>query len=527
MKGSRTLLIVLVLVGLILSGCAPAVTPEAPIDTPVTVTEAPAAAPTEAPVQASPTTPSVTEITVALGDDPLTLDPQASDDGNAEAVLDNVYEGLVVRDQDMKVIPLLAESWEQIDETTARFHLRQGVAFSNGEPLDAEAVVYSVERMIDPEYETSLLAYFETIAGAEVVDDATVDILTKGPDPILPARLTWLKIVPPGFGEFIEASPDKSNGTGPYQVTYWARGDRLVLEKVADYWGDGTAIDRVTFRPIVEEATRLSALQAGEVDLVRNIFPEQLAFAPKAINIPGLEFALVKFNTLKGPLTDQKIRQAINYAVDKEAIVSALYQGHASIAPGQPFEPAHTGFNPDLAPYPYDPDKARALLDEAGYNGEEILFVSSSGRWLKDRELAEVVAGQLAQVGLNVKLEIREWSAYLDAFFAQEDRPPMVFVAHANPLLDVDRTLSGYFVCGARSSSYCDEALDKLIADARIELDEAKRQEMNNEILKALYEDAAVLYLVRLEDTYGLSERLQWEPRLDSRIYIKTATVSE
>lgn len=507
------------LAALLLAACVSGTT-EAPG---VEATEAPAVQPTEPEEVMAPV-----ELAIAIGGDPTTLDPQAADDGNERAVNDNIYETLLTRDQDMNIVPLLADSYEEVDDTTWRFHLREGISFTNGEPLDAEAVVFSVERVIDPDYNSEQLSFFETISGANAVDEMTVDVLTSGADPILPARMYWLKIVPPKYAAEDEVKfAENPIGTGPYKFVSWARGSEVVVEANPDYWGGKPSIDKVTIRVIPEESTRLAALQAGEVDLVRDLLPEQISLAPKAVHTPGLEFPIVRLNNKTGPLVDEKLRQAMNYAVDKEAIAEALYDGYAVVAEGQVLTPGHFGFNPDVKAYPYDPDKARELLSEANYGGEEIAFVGEAGRWLKDRELIEAVASQLTDVGFNVKVEIYEWSKYLDFLFSEEEQPTMIFVAHDNTLLDADRTFSGYYSCEGRVSSYCNERVTELINEGRTETDETVRLQDYHEVVELSREDAAFIFLVNLENIYGLSERLQWEPRLDGRILFKEMTVAE
>lgn len=466
------------------------------------------------------------EIVVAIGGDPTSLDPHAVDDGNEVVVNDNIYESLLARDQNMELVPNLAESYELVDETTWRFFLREGVTFTNGEPMNAEAVVFSVNRVIDPEYNSQQLPFFETIAGAEAVDDMTVDILTDGPDPILPSRMYLLRIAPP-VHTADEANLENPVGTGPYKFVSWDRGQQIVLEANEDYWGGAPAISRVVIRPIPEDSTRIAALQSGEVDLVRGLIPEQIDQAPAVISTPGIEFPLIRLDNQEGILADVRVRQALNYAVDKEAIAEALYLGFANVADGQLLTPGHFGYNPDVEAYPYDPDMARSLLEEAGYNGEPIRLVGESGRWLKDRELIEVVAGMLTEVGVNVEVEILEWSNYLDELFNTENQPDMIFVGHDNALFDADRTFAAYYACGGSISSYCNEEVTELIVAGRNETDFEVRETIYHEVVETSREDAAFLFLVNLDNIYGLSERLQFEPRLDGKLFYATMSLSE
>jgi peptide/nickel transport system substrate-binding protein len=397
------------------------------------------------------------------------------------------------------------------------------VTFHNGEPFNAEAVVFSVERIINPDFNSEQLSFFETLTGAEAVDEFTVNILTNGPDPILPSRMYWMKMVPPGYyGDASNALDSAPVGSGPYRFVSWERGAEVVLEANPDYWGGAPAIGRVVIRTIPEESTRLAALQAGEVDLIRDLIPEQIEAAPVAKHTPGLEFPIIRLNNKEGVLQDVRLRQAMNYAVDKEGLAEALFGGYAVLAQGQILTPGHFGFNPNLAPYPYDPARAMELIAEAGYDGSVIDFYGESGRWLKDKETIEAVAAQLNEVGLNVQVQIFEFTQYLDYVFATENQPQIIYVSHDNTLLDADRTMSAYFTCTGRISSYCNEEVTQLIDAARTETDVAAREEMYHQALQIAYDEAALIYMLNVENIYGLSERLNWEPRLDNKILFAT-----
>jgi peptide/nickel transport system substrate-binding protein len=524
MKKTNLLLALITVIAILITACGGAATTEAPAATQAPPpTQAPAATEAPAPTEA----PALSEITVVIANDPATLDPQVSEDGNERAVNDSVYETLLTRDEDMNIVPNLATEYKQIDDTTWQFKLREGVTFHNGEPFNADAVVFSVERIIDPDLKSDQASFFATITGAEKVDDSTVNIVTSGPDPILPARMYWLKIVEPkhaqGDPETFATTPI---GTGPYKFVKWDRGVEVVIEANADYWGGKPPIDVVHLRPILEESTRLAALQAGEVDLVFGLLPEQIDQAPVALHTPGLEFPMILLSNRDGsPIEDVRLRQAINYAIDKEGIADALYGGFAVPADGQILTSGHFGYNPNVKAFEYDPDKAKALIQEAGYDGGEILLESEVGRWLKDKELVEVVAGQLAEVGFNVKINIREFSNYLDVLFDKENRAPMIFVSHDNPLLDADRTLTAYFTCDGTGPSYCNEEVSAMIVAARTEIDPAKREDMYHQIVQTAHDEASHLYLLNVENIYGLSARLDWTPRRDARLLYATMSL--
>ena len=319
------------------------------------------------------------EIVVAIGSEPSTLDPQARDDGGERAVNDNIYETLMAREPDGTLVPgLAAEPPTKVDDTTWEFKLRPNITFTNGEPFNANSVVTSVTRIIDPALKSEQMAYFGTIKGAEKVDDLTVRIITTGPDPILPSRMYWMKMIPPKYAadpKFAEAPV----GTGPYKLEAFNRGQDIVLVANPDYWGGKPAIDKVTYRFVGESGTRLSGLVAGEFDVITNLLPEFVESVPKSAAVQGLETSVIILSTENEVTKDPRVRQALNIAIDRQALADSLFGGYALPARGQLVNPKAFGFNEALEVYPYDPEKAKALIKEAGAEGKTINLVGEVG----------------------------------------------------------------------------------------------------------------------------------------------------
>lgn len=461
-------------------------------------------------------------VVIAIADEPSTLDPQIAEDGNERAVTDNIYETLLRRDTETNdLIPHLArELPTQIDDTTWEFTLREDVRFTNGEAFNAEAVVYSVERVLDPDFGSAQLSFYGPINGAEAVDEFTVRITTDGFDPAVPARMYRLKMMPPGadgtdFGQ-------EAIGTGPYQLERWDRGRQVLLSSNEDYWGLLPQISEVTFRFIPSSSTRVAGLGTGEINLATAVPPEQVADAPQVLTREGIEFPVYRLKNYEGPLEDPRVRQAMNYAVDKNSIAEDLYGGFATVASCQALTPGHFGYHPSLEPYPYDPDRARELLDEAGYNGEPLDFLGATGRWLKDSEIHEVIIGYLSEVGFNFDVDIRPFSAYLERFVPSEGQiqPDLGFVSSSNELFDASLADSYYLSTGSLSSFRNDDVDDALNA-ARVEANTDQRESYFHEALQiGCQENPVFLFLVNPQDIYGASADLNWVPRLDSSIYV-------
>lgn len=464
-------------------------------------------------------------ITIALGSEPTSLDPQLRDDGGERAVNDNVYETLVARTPDGELVPgLAAEMPTQIDETTWEVKLREGISFHNGEPFNADSVVFSILRVIDPEFNSEQISFFNTITAAETVDDTTVRLTTDGPDPVLPSRLYWMKMVEPVSAEDAGFA-ENPVGTGPYKFVTWNRGESLELEANADYWDGEPEIKTVTYRFVPEAGTRLSGLVAGEFDLMTNLLPEDTERAPKFASVQGLEHPHFILNTMDGVTADVRVRQAINLAIDKDAIANDLFQGFAVVDQCQISSPSWFGFNPDLEAYPYDPDQAKALIADAGAEGETIEIVSESGRWLKDRELTETVAAYLEAVGLTTDVQIFEFDEYLNRLFG-EVRPPAIFISHSNELQDADRTASFELQIGGTATSHDDAEIDQWVTEARTETDVAAREDLYQQAWEKACDEAFFLFLINNEDIYGLSERLDWQPRVDAKLIVKEMSLA-
>lgn len=465
------------------------------------------------------------DLSIAIGSEPTTLDPQIREDGGERAVNDNIYETLMVRGADGTLSPGLAAAMPtQVDETTWEIALRDGITFHNGEPFNAEAVAFSVNRVIDPEFNSEQASFFSTITGAEAVDELTVRVTTDGSDPILPARLYWMKMVPPGAAEADDFA-ESPVGTGPYEFVEWNRGNSIVLRANPDYWGEQPEIQEVQFRFIEEFGTRLSSLLAGEVDLITNLLPEFVNQVPKAASVSGLELPIVILSAVSGPTQDLRVRQALNYAVDKEALAEALFEGYADVAQGQLMAPSFFGFNPDVPGYEYDPELARQLIEEAGAEGAEIELIGTAGRWLKDREMVEVIASFWEQVGLEPNVRIFEFSEYLNRLFDRETRADAIFVVSSNELLDADRPLSGYYHMEGVGASNEDAELARMIEEARYETDVSAREALYHEAIRHAYEQAYFVFLLNINDIYGMSERLDWQPRVDAKLLVSEMSV--
>jgi peptide/nickel transport system substrate-binding protein len=283
----------------------------------------------------------------------------------------------------------------------------------------------------------------------------------------------------------------------------------------------------VTYEFVSEGGTRLAGLKSEKYDLITNLPPQDVDQAPKAANIQGQENPVIILDADEGITADVNVRKALNLAVDKEAIAEQVYGGYAVVVKGQLLSPSILGHNESLEPYAYDPDEAKRLIEEAGVAGETITLVGeSSGRWLNDRELVEAVASYWTAAGLKVDLQTPEFGSYLDVLFDRENREDAIFVSSSNDLLDPSRQLNTYYQAGGIGASNTNEELAELVSQGQAELDADAREKTYEEAVKIAYDEAYFVWLVSNEDLYGLSERLQWTPRVDSKLLVKEMSVT-
>jgi peptide/nickel transport system substrate-binding protein len=360
-----------------------------------------------------------------------------------------------------------------------------------------------------------------------VVDPLTVNIVTKEPFPCLPAAMSLLLLQPMGHtSENDEATIGlEPIGTGPYQLVEFTRDLHVIVEAFPGYWGDPPTVERFVWRTIPDASTRMAALQAGEVDLISGVAPEfteDLEGDGFTIAATGAGLGLVLFfNTLsEGPLQDARVRQALNLAVDKETILATLLGGHGRVLDGQILTQETLGYNPDLEPFPYDPDRARELLTEAGYpDGFDLDFIAPQGRYLKDKEMAEAVTAQLADVNVRVNLRIMEFAPFIEELRGNIATCCEMYLLaiYSTPIFDADLPLP-FFTTGQNLSGYSNPEVDELVAAGRRTFDTAEREAIYHQATQILYDEAAALYMFDMPSIFAHSSEITWTPRSDDVI---------
>lgn len=495
----------------------------------VPVTPAPAAPAAAAPQPVS--APAKTLRIVTPENRPL--EPQLHASGAQRVLTTNVYENLVTISLDGKsILPQLAESWERIDDLTWEFKLRQGVKFHSGDPFTAEAVRYSIARYMNPDNQPPQLAQY-SFPSVEVVDDYTVRISTEKPDPIFLKRMAGIgtTIVNPRFAEEkgLEGMQKEADGTGPYRVTAWSLDGEIVMEAFEDYWGGAPEIKKVVQTAVVEPGTRVAALLAGEADLVTAVPPTEAQAIERGANtklatVMANRVSFYPFVTNKPPTDNKLLRQACNYASNFDSIIANVLGGRGYRTACMSL-PHYFGYNPDLKPYPYDPDKAKQLLEQAGYDGTPIDMLQLVGRIPYDKEVGEALAGELEKVGLKINLKFVDIGGASQALWENPDLKGFHHITWGAGTMDGDYAIGEYWRSDSffaqKGHHYANPEFDSIIAEAKYELDPDKREKLYWRAEQIIYDDAVAIWGYAVQLIFGMSKQLQWEPRVDELVLYK------
>ena len=469
---------------------------------------------------------------VNIGQDPVSLDPQFDLTTTALGVYANMFDFLIERDETGKFVPGIAESWRNVDDRTWEFKLRSGVMFHDGTPLTVEDVKFTYDRVLDPAMKSLRNPNINMVERGEVVDPTTFRLVTKEPYAALLSRVAALEILPK------QAVTDLGNdkfalspvGSGGYRFKEWVKDDHITLEANPSYWRGAPSIKTVTFKPVAENSTRVSNLKTAAADIVVNL-PPHLATdveSDKSLRVErvhSLRNIFIGINTFAKPLDDKRVRQALNHAVDVDAIIKNVLGGSGYRTPG-PIGENIFGYDPSIRPYAYDPDKAKALLAEAGLSsGFDLEFRSPNGRYVQDKEVAEAVAGYLGKVGIRPSLLVQEWGTFYADFLAKKYAGIYLFGV-GNGFMDADGTLYLHMHSKGRGIYYNTPRTDELIAKGQTTVNEEERKKVYAETLRAIQDEAPWIFLFDQQDAYGVSAKLNWKPRQDERVILTQATLA-
>lgn len=441
----------------------------------------------------------------ATGTDALTIDPQFVTDIPTARVVTQIHETLVYPNLEGEMEGVLATDWEVSDDNlTWTFDLREGVTFHDGTPFNAEAVKFTFDRIKNEETGSPRASAAAAIEAVEVVDEHTVQIRTKEPYAPLLAQLSAynLAIISPESGQKLnDEYSDAPAGTGPFRLGEWVPGERLTLVRNENYWDDRAASAAVEISVVPEDSARVLSLMSGEVDVISNVptvMVERLQDAPgvELIKETGYRTIYVGLNLDMEPFDDPLVRQAVAHAIDTQSLLAGVMSGIGTAGGGM--ESTVIPGSADIAPYEYNPEKARELLAQAGFeDGFETEFYVPSGRYVNDRQLGEAIQAQLAEVGIEATLQSPEFGAY-SSLLRERDKIPMFLLGKGSPTGDLDLTLgiTTYSEGSGNYGNYANAEVDAMIEQQRVTVDPVERKELLRRILQQAYDDIpwVVLY---------------------------------
>ncbi|WP_129600378.1 glutathione ABC transporter substrate-binding protein [Anaerophilus nitritogenes] len=454
---------------------------------------------------------------VGQGADAVSLDPHATNDQPSSRISKQIYETLVTQNEEMELQPALAESWEPIDDLTFEFKLKQGVKFHNGEPFTSKDVKFTLLRGLDSPHIGHIVGSIDPNS-IEIIDDYTIRISTKDPFAPLLAHLAHTATAilnEKAVTEFGDDYGQHPVGTGPYKFDSWVNGDRVELVRFDDYHGKAPAIGKVIFRNIPENTNRTIELETGGIDIAYEIPPTDVSRVESNPDLVlqrnmNLSTTYLGFNCNKEHFKDVRVRQAINYAVNMEAIVKSVYKGVGAPSKG-PLGPNVWASNQNLTPYEFNVEKAKKLMAEAGYaDGFKTNIWTNDNQQRMD--IAEIVQNQLKAINIDAEVKVVEWGAFLDGTTAGEH--DIFILGWVTVTGDPDYGLyplfhSSQHGAGGNRSFYVNEKVDALLDQGRTSVDPAVREKAYIEVQQIIKDEAPWVFTWSGEDLAGVRSNVK------------------
>ncbi|MEF8757390.1 MAG: ABC transporter substrate-binding protein [Halobacteriales archaeon] len=473
------------------------------------------------------------ELTVTQGQEATTLDPHDHRETSTRSVLLQTYERLLFRDGRGEIAARLATDWERVEPGEYRFEIREGVQFHEGESLTAGDCAYSIRRVVDSETHIASpqAGQLAGITGAEARSETDLRVFSDGFNPLVVASLaSYCPIVNEEWTESRDPSDVavEANGTGPFRITDYEQGERVEFEAFDDYWGDQPDVDAGTMRSASESSTRVNSLLSDETDVVTNVPPQEVSrieegSATNVAAVPSTRNLFVVLNDRTEPFDSTAFRRAVNYAVDLDSIIENVLATFGEPT-GQPTIEGSVGYADDVEPYPYDPDRAADLVEESGYAGAEFTIHTPAGRYLRDAEVAQAVAGFVDDLP-NVTCEVqqRDFGSLIGEITDgdQSTSPEAFLIGSSNPSRDASQKFNSWLLPGANTSHVSDETFTELYGEAQSEQDPERRAELLADINRRAHDRASLLFLHRQYSVYGVSDRANWTPREDELILLE------
>lgn len=458
-------------------------------------------------------------VTVAQGADALTMDPALTTDEASGPIQALIYDSLLTYDDKLALTGQLATSWDVPDARTFVFHLRQNVKFHNGDVMKASDVKFSFNRMLDKKLASPWASFFEDITSIETPDDNTVKVTLAKPNAgFLAAVAAYITVYDEAW---VNAHPEGlqriENGTGPYALGVWTPNTSVTLNKFKDYWGaPGPYLDSVVFKVIPDAASRLAALRTGEVQFLSVFEPEfaaqlsqmETAGQIKTAKVLDLNYHMLGFNTKRKPFDNPLVREALQYAVDRKAILDSAALGQGAVC--GILSPAMATWatpNDQFPPYTRDVNKAKQLLTEAGYPNGFTFHIMAPSNFPTDVNSALIIQEQLKEVGVTAVIDKTEWGDYVNNWVKKDFD---TFVGYNGDWTDPDLAMYAALHTGGSTNafSYSDKNIDQLLEQGRNTADPAARKTIYDQIQKQLVKDGPMIYTFAIYHYYAVSPKL-------------------
>ncbi|MFD1037304.1 ABC transporter substrate-binding protein [Virgibacillus byunsanensis] len=465
-------------------------------------------------------------IVIGFESDAVTLIANNDVNYTTDAQIRNIYDPLIERDGNTgEFVPALAEKWENIDELTWRLKLKEGITFHNGAEFNAESAKFSIDYILDEANQSYYRSRWANVEQVEVLSPYEVEITTSEPFPSLIQRIADdLLIMEPGYVNEVgtEQAAKEPVGTGAYKFVEWSRDNYLKLEAFEDYYKETPEIKNLEFRYIPEFSSRMSAFLSGEIDLFKNIPVDSVEEIKNAENSKVEEVSSSRINYLAlntfhdGPMQDEKVREAINYAVNVDELLESILNGFGTKMTG-PLSKINSGYT-ETEDYGHDSEKAVELLKEAGYDPEslELTLDTPNGRYPMDSHIAQGIASQLQKIGVTVNVQVNEWGNHLEKIQNREMQD--MYILGWGPAFDAQSTIENLFTEVAPYSSFYNEEIEEKIYKTNALFNQEERLAGYAEIQRDLVDKAAWVPLWQQADLYAVRENLEFNPRVDEKM---------
>ena len=456
---------------------------------------------------------------IVLSQEPPTLEPcESSLTSTGIVVRSNITEPLIERDPTSgDLAPLLSTGWRQTSPTEWTFDVRSGVTFSDGKPFSAKDAAYSIDRAVNSDLGCNVDGY---VFGDEKLkiatpDDATLTVATEQPDPILPLRISFVEMVP--VGTSMTEKVREPIGTGPYAIADWEYGQKLILARNDAYWGPEPAFPRAEYQWRSEGSVRAAMITNDEADIATSLGPEDGA-GDRGVPFQNNETTALRMQATEAPLDDMRVRQAINYAVNRTGIVKALFRGLGDPA-SQLIPSGVVGYNEQLQLWPHDADKARELVADAKADGvpvdRQIRLIARTAQFPKIAETVEVLQSEFTDIGLNVKIEMMDTASQLQYQlrpFPANTGPYLLMIMHGNQAGDAAFTMDQYMLSDGPQSAYGTPEFDAKIRAAEALTGQARQDAFAKLFAEEPQEIMQMAYIAHMKGILGKSPRVDYTP---------------